>query len=201
MSEDPYADETPPRYGDNGSVMRLAPIPLAYAHDPEQTIRLAGEMSRTTHGAPEPVDACRYSSRSDHRRPRGETKQTLLEPLYSPIEGLWDTQPLSPEIDEIAQGSFKIKHPPRSAAPATWSRPWRPPCGPSTAANPSKRVALKAVNLGDDADTTGAIYGQLAAAWLGGESRIDSPAGSGDHARAPSARDLRCIFAACQHPG
>jgi ADP-ribosyl-[dinitrogen reductase] hydrolase len=64
------------------------PIPLAYAHDPEQAIRLAGEMSRTTHGAPEPVDACRYSAALIIGALRGETKQTLREPLYGPIEGL-----------------------------------------------------------------------------------------------------------------
>ena len=55
----PVAGETAPRYGGNGSLMRLAPVPLAYVTDPEQAIRLAGAMSATTHGAPEPVDACR----------------------------------------------------------------------------------------------------------------------------------------------
>jgi ADP-ribosyl-[dinitrogen reductase] hydrolase len=35
--------------------------------------------------------------------------------------------------------------------------------------NSSREGALLAVNLGDDADTTGAIYGQLAGAFYGAE--------------------------------
>jgi len=58
--QDPFAGETAPHFGGNGSLMRLVPMPLAFASDPEEAIRLAGEMSRTTHGAPEPIDACRY---------------------------------------------------------------------------------------------------------------------------------------------
>ena len=36
----------------NGSLMRLAPAPLAFASDPAEAIRIAGDSSRTTHGAP-----------------------------------------------------------------------------------------------------------------------------------------------------
>ena len=43
----------------------------------------------------------------------------------------------------------------------------RLPCGHSTTAIHSKKGGLLAVNLGDDADTTGAIYGQLAGAYYG----------------------------------
>ena len=56
VDQNPFAGETGSAYGGNGSLMRLAPVPLAFANDPENAIRLAGEMSRTTHGAPEPVD-------------------------------------------------------------------------------------------------------------------------------------------------
>src|SRR3954467_4542780 len=40
----------------NGSIMRLAPVPLFYARDPETAIALAADSSRTTHGAREAVD-------------------------------------------------------------------------------------------------------------------------------------------------
>src|SRR4029077_17531459 len=41
-----------PRSAGNGSLMRLAPIPLAYRANPGMAIHYAGESSRTTHGAP-----------------------------------------------------------------------------------------------------------------------------------------------------
>jgi len=42
----------------------------------------------------------------------------------------------------------------------------KPLCGPSTRRNPSRKAVFW-VNLGDDADTTGAVYGQIARAYYG----------------------------------
>ena len=163
----PFAGETDPRSGGNGSLMRLAPIPLAFANDPSEAIRLAGEMSRTTHAAPEPVDACRYYAGLILGALRGETRERLLSPRYTPVAGLWQDAPLSPRIDAIAAGSFKAKQPPEirgtgyvvdALEAALWAF-W--------GADSFEDGALAAVNLGDDADTTGAIYGQLAGAYYG----------------------------------
>jgi ADP-ribosyl-[dinitrogen reductase] hydrolase len=44
----------------NGSLMRLAPAPLAFANQPDLAIRVAADNSRTTHAVAEAVDACRY---------------------------------------------------------------------------------------------------------------------------------------------
>jgi ADP-ribosyl-[dinitrogen reductase] hydrolase len=60
MSRKPYCGSTVGRVAGNGSIMRLAPVPLFFAGDPEQAIEKSGDSSRTTHGATEPVDACRY---------------------------------------------------------------------------------------------------------------------------------------------
>jgi ADP-ribosylglycohydrolase len=40
--------------------MRLTPVVLAYAGEPLQAIEKAAESSRTTHGSPMCIDACRY---------------------------------------------------------------------------------------------------------------------------------------------
>ena len=167
VSGNPYAGETHPRYGGNGSLMRLAPIPLAYAHDPEKAIHLAGEMSRTTHGAPEPVDACRYYTGLILGALNGEPKARLLEPRYRPIQGLWDREPLSPKIDEIARGSFKRKQPPEIRGTGYVVQALEAALWAFHTSDSFEEGALKAVNLGDDADTTGAIYGQLAGAHYG----------------------------------
>lgn len=47
----PYSGSTDPSFGGNGSLMRLAPVPLAFASDPQHAIHEAGESSRVTHGA------------------------------------------------------------------------------------------------------------------------------------------------------
>jgi ADP-ribosylglycohydrolase len=163
----PFAGETDPGSGGNGALMRLAPIPLAFADHPSEAIRLAGEMSGTTHAAPEPVDACRYHAGLILGALSGETKERLLSGHYTPVAGLWQDEPLSPRIDAIAAGSFKAKQPPdirgtgyvvdalEAALWAFWGT------------DSFEDGALAAVNLGDDADTTGAIYGQLAGAFYG----------------------------------
>jgi ADP-ribosylglycohydrolase len=49
-----------------------------------------------------------------------------------------------------------------SVAPAILCNPWKPPFGPLSWTSP-RGCCLLAVNLGDDADTTGAVY----ASWPG----------------------------------
>jgi len=61
----------------NGSLMRLAPVPMYFASDPAEAIRLAGESSRTTHGARTAIDACRYFSGLLLGALAGESKDAL----------------------------------------------------------------------------------------------------------------------------
>ena len=164
---DPFAGETDPGYGGNGSLMRLAPVPLAFAADPPEAVRLAGEMSRTTHGAPEPVDACRYYAGLILGALRGEPKSRLLEPRYSPVPGLWDAEPLTPRVDAVAAGSYKHKQPPEICGTGYVVQALEAALWAFWTTDSFEAGALAAVNLGDDADTTGAIYGQLAGAYYG----------------------------------
>ena len=57
---DPYAGSTDPHSAGNGSLMRLAPVPMCFAGDAVEAIAMAADSSRTTHQAQEAVDACRY---------------------------------------------------------------------------------------------------------------------------------------------
>jgi ADP-ribosyl-[dinitrogen reductase] hydrolase len=163
---DAYAGSTERSRAANGSLMRLAPVPLFYWTSPE-AIAMSGRSSRTTHGSPLPVDACRYLGALIVGAVRGATRDELLAPHYEPWPGCWDEHPLAPEIAAIAAGSFHTKQPPAirgtgycvdALEAALWA----------FASSPDFRSgALLAVNLGDDADTTGAIYGQLAGAFYG----------------------------------
>jgi len=163
----PFAGSTDPRTAGNGSIMRLAPVPLFYAHNPCEAIEKSAESSRTTHRAQAAVDACRYLGALIVGALHGHSKEELLSPYYSPVPDYWKQYPLIIEIDEIAAGSFKHRNPPeirgtgyvvQSLEAALWA---------FYHSNSFREGCLLAVNLGDDADTTGAVYGQLAGAFYG----------------------------------
>ncbi|MBD1806758.1 ADP-ribosylglycohydrolase family protein [Microcoleus sp. FACHB-SPT15] len=166
-TQEPYCGSTDPRSAGNGSIMRLAPVPLFYAKKPLEAIEKSAESSRTTHQATVAVDACRYLGALIVGAVNGVSREELLSERYSPVPGYWEENPLVKEIDEITLGSFKHRQPPeiqgsgyvvKSLEAALWafynSHSFREGC-------------LLAVNLGDDADTTGAVYGQLAGAFYG----------------------------------
>jgi ADP-ribosyl-[dinitrogen reductase] hydrolase len=164
---EPYCGSTDPNSAGNGSIMRLAPVPLFYAHDPRAAIARAADSARTTHGAREAVDACRYLAGLIVGAVRGVPKAELLSDRYCPVPGLWDDEPLAPRIDEIAAGSFRRREPPEIrgtgyVVASLEAALWAFDRGASF-----REGALRAVNLGDDADTTGAVYGQLAGASYG----------------------------------
>jgi ADP-ribosyl-[dinitrogen reductase] hydrolase len=99
----------------------------------------------------------------------GRSKDEILSLFFYPGPDwvYWQRHALSPAIAEIANGSFRQKEPPaiigsgfvvHSIEAALWA---------FHRSNSFRKGALRAVNLGNDADTTGAIYGQLAGAFYG----------------------------------
>ncbi len=169
-SGNPIAGSTDPYSAGNGSLMRLAPVALYYHRQPETAIAMAAESSRTTHAAPAAVDACRYMAGLILGALHGSTKDELLGERFCPVPGLWERSPLAREVDRVASGSFKERQPPdvrgtgyvvQSLEAALWA---------FHLASSFEEGSLLAVNLGDDADTTGAIYGQLAGAYYGLEA-------------------------------
>jgi ADP-ribosylglycohydrolase len=158
QTHEPYPGSTDPHTAGNGSIMRLAPVVLYFARQPEQAIHFAGESSRTTHGAAEAIDACRYFAMLMLDALNGKSKEEVLREQHTPF---------APKIAAIAAGSFKRRQPPEirgtgyvvdSLEAALWA---------FYHARDFREGALLAVNLGDDADTTGAVYGQLAGAFYG----------------------------------
>ena len=176
---DPFSGPTDEFSAGNGSLMRLAPVPMYFAGNADEAISRSAESSRTTHGAREAVDACRYFAGLLVGALNGEDKEVLLSPGYCPIVGLWERSPLSEGVGIVAGGSFKDREPPdiqgsgyvvKSLEAALWA---------FSKSRDFREGALLAVNLGDDADTTGAIYGQVAGAslWMGDPSRQSGGSG------------------------
>ena len=162
-----FAGSTDPGTAGNGSLMRLAPIPICYADNFAIAVEKAAESSRLTHGAAEAVDACRYLGALIYGALQGEPKERLLDPLYSPVPDYWSSFPLATKIDAIARGSYKnkVRSEIRSSGyvvdtleAALWA---------FYRTEDFRAGLLEAVNLADDADTVGAVYGQLAGAFYG----------------------------------
>lgn len=184
----PYSGSNDPRSAGNGSIMRLAPVPLAYAAQPRRAIDLSADSSRTTHATRAAVDACRYLAGLIMGAINGVEKSELLSAQFNPVSGYWHEKPLVAEIEKVASGSFKTKMPLLSPNPLMGLL-GRKAAENETAiqgsgyvvhsleaalwafyhSNSFEEGCLMVVNLGDDADTTGAVYGQLAGAFYGEE--------------------------------
>lgn len=160
----PMSGSTDPQSAGNGSIMRLAPVPI-YFSDPIEAIHQSGESSRTTHQAPACIDACRYMGSILRGLIDGATKEQVLIPFYHPAGLEWGKLDVS--IAAVAKGSFKEKEPPEIRGSGYVVQALEAALWAFHRSDNFKDGALLAVNLGNDADTTGAIYGQIAGACYG----------------------------------
>lgn len=155
-----YAGSEDPQSAGNGSIMRLAPAVLWFYPNLSKVEHYAVESSRTTHAAPECLDACRLMARILYRALQGESKQQVLFADADNFVGeanivalaKGDYQSLS-EADIHGTG-YVIQ----SLEAALWC---------FYRSDSYKEAVLMAANLGDDADTTAAICGQIAGAYYG----------------------------------
>jgi ADP-ribosyl-[dinitrogen reductase] hydrolase len=159
-TDDPFSGPTAPNSAGNGSIMRLAPVALYSYPDREAALRYAADSSRTTHGAAECLDACRLLADVLLRALDGRNKQDVLR-------GSDPQEFASPAIAALARGDYLRKseseiqgsgYVVRCLEAALW-------CFHHT--DTFEEAILKAVNLGDDADTTAAVCGQIAGAYYG----------------------------------
>lgn len=156
----PIAGSTRVTSAGNGSLMRLAPVPMFFFPDVETAEHFAAESSRTTHGATECVDACRFFARVTCRALEGKNKEAVLLGDAGRFTG-------AVRLAEIVQGEYRHK-PEReiigsgyvveSLEAALWS---------FQRTDSFRDAVLAAANLGGDADTTAAICGQVAGAYYG----------------------------------
>ena len=155
----------------NGSLMRLTPVAMAYGLLPKETLQVAidfcGLSSETTHAAPQCIDACKYYGGLIIGALLGESKETLLSPYYSPIEGYYQKHKLDLEIIPIVEGDYKTLNPPDIAGRGYVVKSMQAALWAFYKTTDFETGCLAAVNLGGDADTTAAIYGMLAGAFYG----------------------------------
>lgn len=161
-SGNPFSGSTHEHSAGNGSIMRLAPVPLFFYPNLDETVFYSGESSRTTHGAEECIDACQLFGSMIYKALAGQSKQQIL--FENDIDSYRRIK-----IQRIARGDYQAKsydhirgsgYVVDSLEAALW-------CFLNT--NNFKDAVLKAVNLGNDADTTAAVCGQIAGAFYGVE--------------------------------
>ncbi|MBZ2183744.1 MAG: ADP-ribosylglycohydrolase family protein [Bryobacter sp.] len=134
---DPVAGATGVYTAGNGSIMRLAPVVLYFAHDRQAAHEAARESSRTTHQAEACLKAC----------------AELAGVIWDLLRGKRSALSYRSR-DEIRGSGYVVE----SLEAAYWAF--------DTAARYEEAV-LNAANLGEDADTTSAITGQMAGAYYG----------------------------------
>lgn len=160
QSGDPFSGRPDPQSAGNGCIMRLAPVPMFFHPDSAEAARWAGESSRTTHGASECIESCQLMAAMICAALSGASKDEVLF-------GHERNRFQCPKVRAIAAGKYRDKgaeaisgsgyviHCLEAAAWCFWQ---------STS---FRDAVLLAVNLGDDADTTGAVCGQIVGAFHG----------------------------------
>lgn len=163
----PNAGSSDSRSAGNGCIMRLAPVPIMFMDAENQASLLSAEQSMTTHAATECLEASWLFGGMLVRALQGQcSKQQILlsnpnenYPISSRrLQAIAKGEYFESNIDEIRGSGYVVD----SLEAALW-------CFYST--DNFKGAILAAANLGDDADTTAAITGQIAGAYYG-ESAI-----------------------------
>lgn len=150
----------------NGSVMRCAPIAVAYAHTPDKLAAASRTSSTLTHYDPRCVHGCAVLNRTITGYLRDDPA-----PLDAALSALPDDAP-----DELGAALEPVPH---DIDPATLS-----PTGyvvdtlqaalyHALTATTAETAIVNAVNMGGDTDTIGAIAGAVAGARFGSHQLPD----------------------------
>jgi ADP-ribosyl-[dinitrogen reductase] hydrolase len=160
-SNDPRAGSSDPMSAGNGSIMRLAPVPLFYAQADTETLLNNCELSSvTTHRAATALHACRLFGLLIRNALSAQTKEEIFvtsddfSNAPTSIQQIADRTYLEKSELDIRGTGYVVE----SLEAALWA---------FETTSSFEEGALKAVNLGDDADTTGAVFGQIAGAFYG----------------------------------
>lgn len=157
-TDDPLSGSALDSAAGNGSLMRLAPVAVRWWREPARAVEAARIQSRTTHGAAQAVEACAFCAALLAEAIPGAPAEEVLRPRA------WRGDPA---IAAIAGGGWRGRDRDRISSSgyvvdtleaALWS---------VGGAGSFEEALVTAVNLADDADTVGAVTGQLAGALWG----------------------------------
>ena len=160
----PVAGPTGTMDAGNGSLMRLAPVIIAFqSASPEAFYSAIEESSVTTHGAAEAIDACKVYGAGVRSALEGNPKEWIYRDMLAACSALsingkiraMMTEPIAHVHEKKIDSSGYVI---ASMRAALW-------CFITT--ETFRDCVVKAANLGGDADTVAAIAGMLAGAFYG----------------------------------
>lgn len=150
-SGEPLAGSADPRSAGNGALMRLSPVAIRFWNDRERLAEIAEVQTLITHGAEECIDA---SVKFAHLLADVISGESLSDSLRGDLISGVDSKWRSVHRNEIRGTGYVVD----CLNAALWAV--------SRTTN-FRSAILLAANLGDDADTTAAVVGQLAGAVYG----------------------------------
>ena len=158
-TKDPFSGSTEHYSSGNGSIMRLSPIPIFYQSDKEACLKYAGESSRTTHASDECIESCKLlasliSSAFGATSKEDVFKKNYYEPDCESIKNIAHLNFMTMKYHELEGSGYVVE----SLISALWC---------FMHSNNFREAILLAANIGNDADTTAAICGQIAGAFYG----------------------------------
>ena len=158
-TKEPYSGSIEEYTSGNGSLMRLSPIPIFYNNDYDACINYAGKSSRTTHGSAECVDSCRLFASLIFNAFTAKNKSEIFDlnkyqPYCEKVISIAKREFLDLEYMQLTGSGYVIE----SLVSALWC---------FMKGETFKECILLAANIGNDADTTAAICGQIAGAYYG----------------------------------
>jgi ADP-ribosyl-[dinitrogen reductase] hydrolase len=153
------APETRQRSDGNGAVMRLSPVAVRHWRDPSEARRIAQLQSRTTHYSDLSAGACEalaatLSSLIEGVAWKHASRPAPAEHWPDAIKAISGENWHQRSRDSISSTGFVV----HTLEAAIWA---------VDTTSSFADALLKAVNLGDDADSVGAVAGQLAGARYG----------------------------------
>ena len=158
------ADTVDPHSAGNGSLMRLAPVAIRFWRDRAKLRDVAARQNKTTHAAPEAVDACVAFAEMLADAIEGRPMSDVLRVRSDDFAG---------RISEVMKGSWRGKQRQPICASGYVAHTLEAALWSVGRTSDYRSAVLMAANLGEDADTTAAVAGQLAGA-LYGVSEIPS---------------------------
>ncbi len=143
----------------NGSIMRLAPIPMVY-RDKNDLFKLAMDSSKTTHAHKKCMYSCAFFAYLINLALNGESKDKILESYTFPFS-------MEAELENVIAGSYKNKTEDQIKSSGYVIDTLEAALWAFYTTDSFEDGCIKVVNLGDDSDTVGAVYGQIAGAYYG----------------------------------
>ena len=153
------APETRQKSDGNGAVMRLAPVALRHWSNPIEVRRTAGLQSRITHYSEISAGCCEALGATLAAMIGGSSWQVAIRPEINPS---WPD-----EVQILARADWPIRSRDSIKSSGYVIDTMEAALWAVETTSSFEDALLTAVNLGDDADSVGAVTGQLAGARYG----------------------------------